>query len=359
MRTRARSQARPGSITVMKNDNASQRAVALVQEAVDVLQRAGSAPDSPVTTFTPPKERRELRRLAMRLRQRKAQPHYRNLHTSDELADICERTVQRDDMIEQAQDDFQRVTLELGRIVEENGPEVREAVAAFVVNAQRSAEEHGPGSAAEQRYRCLQFLSGLGDRYHSRSRRQKGAAPVGFPLAADPSIDLRYRLTAAEALDSAPPGETVIYIPEEGKDSGRRRILLRIGLDELSWIGSFEAGSMSGSTVLMMPDYHLFVSAEGAGYIIDWRSRTLVETIGTEVEEVIGFPMRLFIVNHSVSLERFGRKGRLWKTGRISCGGFRGVVVTETRLIGEARHPRRREWCGFALDLATGDVCFC
>jgi hypothetical protein len=125
------------------------------------------------------------------------------------------------------------------------------------------------------------------------------------------------------ALDAPPPGETVIYIPEEGKDSGRRRILLRIGLDEMSWIGSFEAGSMSGSTVQLMPDCHLFVSAEGAGYIIDWRSLTLVATIGTEVEEVIGFPMKLFIVNHSVSLERFGTKGRLWKTGRISSGGFR------------------------------------
>jgi hypothetical protein len=340
----------------MKKENACQRAVALVQEAVDVLQRAGNAPDSPVTTLTPPKERRELRRLAMRLRQRKAQPRYPNLHSSDQLAGICERTVQRDEVIEQARDEFKRVTLDLGRIVEENGPEVEKAIAAFVVKAQRSAEEHGPGSEAEYRYRCLQFLSGLGDRYHSQFRRQKSAAPVALPV--DPSIDVRYRLTAAVALDAPPPGETVTLIPEEGKDSGRRRTLLRIGLDELSWIGSFEAGSMSDSTVQLMPDGHLFVSAEGAGYIIDWRSRALVAAIGTEVEEVIGFPMGLFIVNHTVSLERFGRNGRLWKTGRISCGGFRGVVVTETRLIGEALHPRRQEWCGFVLDMATGDVCF-
>jgi len=74
--------------------------------------------------------------------------------------------------------------------------------------------------------------------------------------------------------------------------------------------------------------------------------------------EVIGFPMGLFVVNHNVSLQAFGRNGVLWKTGRISCGGFRGIVVTETRLLGETRHPRRGEWCGFTLDLATGDVSF-
>jgi hypothetical protein len=172
-------------------------------------------------------------------------------------------------------------------------------------------------------------------------------------------IDIRNRLTAAEILDSAPPGERVIAIPPEGTDSGRGRILIRIGLDEASWIGSFEIGSMSDSTVLMMPDgKHLFVSAQGAGYIIDLLSRRLVGTVGTEVVEVIGFPMGLFVVNHNASLQAFGPNGVLWKTGRISAGGFRGIVVTETRLLGEARHPSRQEWCGFSLHLASGEVRF-
>jgi hypothetical protein len=343
----------------MKNDNPSQRAAELVQEAIDVLQRAGNAPVSPVNTVRPAKQRRELRRLAMRLRQRKAQPRYRNLHTSDELADICERTVQRDEILEEARSDFQRITLDLGRVLEGSGPEVGEAVGAVVLKVQRSAEEHGPGSEAAQRYLCLQYLWLLGLQYHGQRRRKKVGAPLVVPLAADPSIEARYRRTAAESLDCVPPGEAVIAIPPEGKDSGRGRALLRIGLDEDSWIGSFEIGSMSDSTVLMMPDgKHLFVSAAGAGYIIDLKSRTLVETIGTEVEEVIGYPMSLFIVNHNVSLEAFGRSGRLWKTGRISSGGFRGILVTETRLMGEARHPSRREWCGFSLDLASGDVRF-
>ncbi|MEA2327115.1 MAG: hypothetical protein QOE68_2074 [Thermoanaerobaculia bacterium] len=346
-------------MTSMKNDNASERAVALVQEAIDVLLHAEHAPDSPVNAFLPAKQRRQFRRAAMRLRQRKAQPRYKNLHSAEELADVYERTVERDEILDRAFEQFKRITSDLGRLIEDNGPEVDNAVETLVVEARRSAEEHGPGSEAARRYRYLQLLGWFGQQSHVRHRRQRTPPRWRFPLAKDPSIEARNQVIAAEILDSPPPGETVIPIPEEGKGSGRGRALLRIGLGEASWIGSFETGSMSDSTVLMMPDgKHLFVSAEGAGYIIDWKSRKLVETIGTNVEEVIGFPMRLFVVNHNVSLEAFGRNGRLWKTGRISAGGFRGIVVTETRLMGEARHPSRQEWAGFSVDLASGEVRF-
>ena len=86
----------------MKNENASERAVALVQEAIDVLRRAEHAPDSPVNTFLTAEMRRQLRRDAKRLREQKAQPRYRNLHSAEELADIYERAVQRDEIHEKA-----------------------------------------------------------------------------------------------------------------------------------------------------------------------------------------------------------------------------------------------------------------
>jgi hypothetical protein len=346
-------------MTSMKNDNASERAVALVQEMIDVLQRTGKAPESPLTACLPARDRRELRRRAARLRQQKAEPRYKNLHSAEELADLYERTAQRDEILEKGRRDLQRISLELKRIRNEKDPDVEKAMVTLVKEAARSAEEHGPRSEAAQRFRCMQLLDWVGQQAIDHRRKPRGQFPWRVFPAGDPSVEARYLLTAAEGVDAPPPGETVIAIPEEGKGSGRGRALLRIGLGEASWIGSFEIGSMSGSTVLMMPDgEHLFVSAQGAGYIIDWKSRTLVETIGTEVEEVIGHPMRLFVVNHNVSLEAFGRNGRLWKTGRISAGGFRGIVVTETRLMGEALHPSRQEWCGFSVDLASGEVRF-
>src|SRR3954452_22385464 len=109
-------------MTVMKNDNASERATALVHEALDVLQRADHAPDSPVNAFLTAKLRRGFRRTAKRLRRRKAQPRYGNLHTSEELADVYERTVQRDEILEQGLRDLQRITEDLGRVLEETNP---------------------------------------------------------------------------------------------------------------------------------------------------------------------------------------------------------------------------------------------
>lgn len=346
----------------MKNGNASERAAALVYEALDVLQRADDAPDSPVNTFLPAKLRRGFRRAADRLRRRKAQPRYRNLHTSEELADVYDRTVQRDEILEQAFRDFRRITLNLGRVLEENGPEVGNAIETLLMEVKRSAEEHGPGSEAARRYRHLQFLAWFGRKYHSHKRRQRFPAPWRVPLAQGPSVEARNQVTAAELLASPPSsGEAVIAIPPDGRDSGRGRIFLRIGIGEASWIGSFERGHKSVSTIFMMPDgKHLFVSAEGAGYVIDLKSRTLVEEIGTEVAGVMrDEPLTVFVVDHDgMSLEAFGRSGRLWKTDTISSGGFRRMAITATRLVGEARHLSRPGWAGFSVKLATGEVRF-
>jgi hypothetical protein len=61
-------------MTVMKNNNASERAAALVHEALDVLRRAGHPPDSPVNTFLTAEMRRKVRREGRRLRGRRGEP---------------------------------------------------------------------------------------------------------------------------------------------------------------------------------------------------------------------------------------------------------------------------------------------
>ena len=136
-------------------------------------------------------------------------------------------------------------------------------------------------------------------------------------------------------------------------------MFIRIGTGERSWIGSFARGHAAVSTIFMMPDdKHLFVSADGAGYIIEAGSRTLVETIGTEVAGVMrDEAMTLFVVSHgNMSLEAFGRSGRLWKTDAIGSGGFRGMAMTDTELLGEARYACLDDWVRFSVKLATGEV---
>jgi hypothetical protein len=346
---------------VMKNDSASQRAVALVQEALDVLRRAERAPDSPVNTFLTGEMRRKFRREAKHLREQKKEPRYKNLHSAEELAGIYERTAQRDEILEKGQRDLQRISRELKRIRKEKDPDVENAMVMLVNEAARSAEEQGPGSEAAHRFRLMQYLGWCGKQASDQRRKPRDSFRRNVSPARDPSIEARYELTATEVLDSPPSAdETVIAIPPEDRDSGRR-VFLRIGLGDASWIGSFEIGHMSVSTISLMPDgKHLFVSAEGAGYIIDLKSRTLVEEIGTDVAGVMSdYPRTLFIVDHNgMRLEAFGKSGRLWKTDTISFKGFRDTAVTDTSFIGEVRHPSRPGWTRFSVNLTTGEVRF-
>ena len=234
----------------------------------------------------------------------------------------------------------------------------------MILEAKRSADEHGPGSEAGRRFQYFQFLALLTQQSHSHHRRQREGAPAPWrvPPVEDPSIEARAQLTAAEALDGPPSSdEVVIAIPPEGSDSGRGRAFLRIGIGKASWVGSFEIGDMSVSTISMMPDRkHLFVSAQGAGYIIDLKSRTLVEKVGTDVAGVMrDEPLTLFAVDHNgMSLELFGRTGRLWKTEIFSCGGIRDTAITDTTIVGEARQASPPGWVRFSVTLATGEVRF-
>jgi hypothetical protein len=233
---------------------------------------------------------------------------------------------------------------------------------ALVRETKRSAEEQGPGSEAALRFRNVLRLAWLGYQRHSHRRRQRTPVPRRIDMAPDPSVLARYEQSAAELLTSPPsPDEAVIAIPPQGQDSGRGRIFLRIGIGPASWIGSFERGRMYTSTVSMLPDgKHLFVSAAGAGYVIDAKSRTLVETTGTEVVGTMGNEsLTLYVVNHNgVSLEAFGRTGRLWKTDNFSSGGFRILAITDDELVGEARLATQGGWARFSVKLATGAVEF-
>jgi hypothetical protein len=354
---------RPGSITAMKDDDndASERAVALVQEALDLLRRAENAPASPVNTFLPAKWRRVLRRDAVRLRKGKAEPRYKNLHSAEELADLYERTAQRDEMVEESARDFKRIARELRRIGEEHSSEVEKAMEAFVLEAKQSAEEQGPGSEAARRFRNVLRLLSLGEQRHSPRRRQRAPVPRRIDLAPDPSVEARYEQSAAEFLTSPPSSDdAVIAFPLHSKDSGRGRIFMRIGTGQASWIGSFERGHTDVNMVCMLPDgKHLFVSAAGAGYVIEAKSRTLVEKTGTQVVGTMRDEHRtVCIVNHNgMRLEAFGRTGRLWKTGMISAGEFRRMALTADELVGEASHPiGPGGWLRFRVKLLTGDV---
>jgi hypothetical protein len=134
-------------------------------------------------------------------------------------------------------------------------------------------------------------------------------------------------------------------------------MLMRLRVNEASWIGRFECGDTHVTTFSLLPDLeHLFVCAAGAGYIIDVKSQDLVERIGNDiVGTMLDEAFTLFVVDHNgTSLEAFGKTGRLWKTATISAGGFRGMCLSGDALVGEARSPTGG-WVRFSVKIATGD----
>jgi len=299
---------------VMSNQKPSERIAELLHETIEVLQRIETAPGSPCTTFMPAKKRRALRRGAERLRRGIQQPVFKNLYTAEQLAGIFEDTARRDEIHQQVHEEFLRLGREIGRLMREDPEGTRRTWETVFMETFWQAKEQGPGSEAAARYRQLQRLMGMAKVWRSDKRRQKSIHRQSEAVGADGRKGIP--LVPAEILDDAPAGAKVLPFPAAGEDSGRERMLIRIGLGASQWIGSFECGVKTVSTVFMMPDAkHLFVSADGAGYIIDERSRRLVERTGTEIVGVTrDAEMTLFIVNHNdVVFEAFGPEGRLWK----------------------------------------------
>ena len=345
----------------MKTKYESERTAALVEEVIAILERLENAPESPITTFLPTKARLRARRTAKQLRKGQLQPRHPNVHTPDKLATDFEQAAKRDEIVERAGPDLIRIGRELRRVAAEEGQAAIDTFNAIFNEAALGFRIYGPDSVPGQRYRRMMFFVSIGTELEQLDRRQKrrSFADMIPGLRRDPSTQALWEATAAEILTEVPAGETVFAFPAEGDGGERGRVLMRIGVRNVAWIGSFARGSKGPSTVQPMPgNKQLFVSAAGAGYIIDACSRRLVETIGDDVVSVGRDESgEVFIVNHDDrSFEAFGPAGRLWKTDAISCGGFRNLTLDQNEFAGEARQSSEPEWVAFSIDLATGEV---
>src|SRR5258708_3446789 len=140
-------------MTIMKNENASLRTAALINEAIAALQRMEEAPTSPMKGFLTAKRRREHRRYAARLRRGQVEPIYKNLHTGEQLADLYEQTARRDEIFEQACGDLVRISRDLTCVVEQEGSAAAiRTFNAMLREAGPAAAFNGPDSKTGQRH---------------------------------------------------------------------------------------------------------------------------------------------------------------------------------------------------------------
>jgi hypothetical protein len=335
----------------MRNKHVFDRVVALLNELVDVYLRADKIPHRPSSEkLTTKKDRRLYRRAAGRLRRGEQEPVFKGSYSPEQLAEFLEFTALHDDLREQSSETFFRTGPEIGALMREDPEAAREAFEAVFTGALRLAKEHGAGSEAEARWDVLKRMARTAKTVMSDRQRQRDKS--------EPDPMRRIPLVPAEVLDDVPEGAEVIPIPAEEDDPERARMLVRIGLGASSWIGSFACGEKPVSTMFIMPDgKHFFVSACGAGYIVDLESRTLVERAGTEVVGVHRDElMTIFLIDHNgMSLEAFGVVSRLWKTPPLGSGGLRNITLMEDCVVGEAWQASG-EWLPFAVNVATGAV---
>ncbi|HEX7191836.1 MAG TPA: hypothetical protein VF381_09735 [Thermoanaerobaculia bacterium] len=336
--------------------------VCLLSEALEVVETIRNAPESPVTSYLPAGLRRVFRRNAGRLRSGKLRSRYRNRYSTEDLAIIFERTAQRDDTIEHGLDKLTRILEEVHRVFEYQRAELEEGTRIVYALAQQRAEEDGPESKAAAFFRLFQEMIAKGAEIHTLNRRKKELAPVEpfTPPGADPDREERDRICVAEIVPVVSGSdEPVLRFACETNVSEEPPLVMRIGLGDRSWVGSFTRGTTDYTTVQLMPDgAHLLVVACGAGYVVEAVTRSLARQAGTDIMDVLEDDEAglLILDRANTYFEAFGRSGPLWKTGRIGAGAFRNVEFGDGAISGETQQGSDGDWVEFSVDLGTGEV---
>jgi len=333
----------------------------LFREAFDIVDQIRNAPESPVTSYLPAKLRRVFRRNAGRLRAGKVQPKYPNVVSRDRLMTIYENTAARDETIERGLEKLEAILAEVERIRQYQEAELEEGMRIVYQVAWLRAEEDGPESKAADFFRLFQEMIARGAEIRTLRRRDRDLPFQGEPFrlpGADPARELYESIIAAEVVAEPDPGERVLHFPSDATDTAERPVILRIGIGEKCWVGSFRRGTTDYTTVQLMPGgAHILVVACGAAYIVEAVTLSPAAEAGTDVTDVIiNEEDTLLLLEHSGAyLEAFGRDGVLWKSGRIGAG-LRELEFGDGVLFGETLQGSDGDWINFSVDLRTGEV---
>lgn len=346
--------------------------LALLQEAFEVAEQIRNAPESPFTSYLPAKMRRVFRRNAKRLRTGKVRGKYPNVRSDADLADLFDRTADRDETIERGIKKLTSLLDEAHRVREYQAAELEEGTRLVYQVAWLRAQEDGPDSKAADFLRVFNEMIVKGNELRTLKRRHKEPdlpeKPFHLP-GADPVAEVREAIIAAELLAAPADGERVLRFPPgpqagslrytSGSDAAESSLLLSIGIGEKAWVGSFRRGFTGYTTVQLMPDgAHLLVVAAGAGYIVEAVTRSLAAEIGTDITDVLlDHDAGLLILDRGDTwFEAFGPNGPLWKTGRVGAGVIRNLEFGELAVCGETQQDSDGDWVNFSVDLGTGEV---
>ncbi|HEY2324677.1 MAG TPA: hypothetical protein VGJ82_17585 [Thermoanaerobaculia bacterium] len=288
-----------------------ERAAAITARFYELAAELARVPKVPITAFLNAEMRRQYRRFAARLRAGKVEPRYKNLFSAEQLADICEQACRRDEFLEKALKELLALANELCALLSENEAELAKETTAEILRVKDAAQWLGPGSRAGQDYQEAQRVRRLGQRRRNHSGKSGPPQRLALP-GFDYELHLRHWLAAAEILpDGAPADEPVGRYPE-GDDEDR--IVIRIGIGEHSWVGSFRRGLTDYTTVQLMPDSrNLLIVAAGAGYVVELITNAPIAEVGRDIGVVVydGESPLLLVDPDGNTLATFGPEGRI------------------------------------------------
>lgn len=121
-----------------------------------------------------------------------------------------------------------------------------------------------------------------------------------------------------------------------------------------SWTGSFQPGQSGHDEVIDHPDgTRVLVISGGQGYVVDPGTRD-AEHHGAAITGTLRYLEVVILVHQDLWFEAIGKIGRVWRSKRLSLGGFDRLQVDGTFLRGMAWDGG--DWVPFRLDLRTGSA---
>ncbi|WP_213287825.1 hypothetical protein [Bradyrhizobium sp. sGM-13] len=158
-----------------------------------------------------------------------------------------------------------------------------------------------------------------------------------------------------EILPGLPPyGPMAISFTRNGAREHREGLVVRFyPRASEPWVGNFIGGETACNVVLNHPDETcVIVVAQGEACFVDPESRTVIDCMAVDIEQVISIRLLGSVVFQcSSDFIAIGAGNSGWHSPRISWDGFHNIEVHETELVGEAYTPVADAWVPFRLDL--------
>jgi hypothetical protein len=128
--------------------------------------------------------------------------------------------------------------------------------------------------------------------------------------------------------------------------------------EDRSWIGNFHRGLSECDDVLPHFDgRHLIVVSGGSAYVVDPKSKVVVENFGAQIEFCAAVAdLGVLIFGNGLWFEFIFSNGKSSRTKRISWDGMRNVLLQGGGLLGDAYDPMQDTWIAFEVDIVEGAV---